>query len=74
MALISLISIVQKKFKLLTPPKVSVSGFPSVDGNGISMFAIMKKLKNGSPLVNINCTEKFQITNPQSLGLRFPEC
>ena len=28
-------------------PKVLVSGFPSVDANGISESAIMKKLKNG---------------------------
>ena len=28
------------------------------------MSAIMKKLKNGCHFVNINCTEKFQITDP----------
>ena len=46
------------------PPKVWVSGFPSVDGNGISALAIMKRLKNGCHFVNIDRTEKFQITNP----------
>ena len=24
--------------------------------------------------LNINCAENFQITDPQSLGLRFSEC
>ena len=64
MSTISLISITQKNFKLLTPPKVWVSGFPSVKGNGISALAIMKKLKNGCHFINIDCMEKFQITDP----------
>ena len=39
------------------------------------MLAIMKKLKNGCHIVNINRTEKFQINDPpQSLGLPFSEC
>ena len=63
MAAISLISIVQKNFKL-PPPKVWISGFPIVDGNGISVLAIMKKLKNGCHFFNINHMEKFQITHP----------
>ena len=64
MAAILLILIVWKNFKLLTPPKVWVSGFPSVDINGISLSAIMKKLKNGCHFVNIDRMEKFQITDP----------
>ena len=28
------------------------------------MLAIMKKLKNGCHFININCMEKFQITEP----------
>ena len=51
--------------------KIHVSGFPSVDGISASfgslvsiLSAIMKKLKNGYHFVNINRTEKFQITNP----------
>ena len=64
MAAILLISIVQKNVKLLTPPKVWVSGFLSVDGKRISVLAIMKKLKNGCHFVNIDCMEKFQITDP----------
>ena len=59
----SLISIVQKNFKL-PPPKVWISGFPIVDGNGISVLAIMKKLKNGCHFFNIDHMEKFQITDP----------
>ena len=65
MALISLISIIRKIFKLPTPRlKVWVSGFLGVNRNGISASAIMKNLKNGSHFVNIDRTEKFQITDP----------
>ena len=53
-----------EKFGKLNQQKNHVSGFPSVDGNGISVLTIMKKLKNGSHFVNIDCTEKFQITDP----------
>ena len=35
-----------------------------VDENGISPSAIMEKLKNGYHFVNIDRTEKFQITDP----------
>ena len=64
-----------EKFPITNPPKVWVSGFPSVDGNRISASAIMKKLKNGCHFFNIDGTEKFPITNPpQSLGLQFSEC
>ena len=44
-------------------PKVWVSGFPSVNRNEISALAIMKKLKNDY-FVDIDHTEKFQITDP----------
>ena len=54
-----------EKFQITDPPpKVWVSGFLSVDGNGISALAIMKKFKNGSHFVNIDRMEKFQITDP----------
>ena len=40
-----------------------------------SASAIMKKLKNGSHFINIDHTEKFQITDPpKSLGLLFSGC
>ena len=52
-----------EKIQITNSPKVWASGFPSVDGNGISALAIMKKLKNGHHLVNIYHMEKFQITN-----------
>ena len=75
MAAIFLISIIWKIFQLLTPPKVWVSGFLSVNRNGISESAIMKKLKNGCHFFNIDCTEKFPIVDPpQSLGLQFSKC
>ena len=35
---------------------------------GISVLAIMKKLKNGCHFFNINNTEKFQITDPPKFG------
>ena len=53
-----------EKFQITEPPKVWVSGFPSVNRNGISALAVMKKLKNGCHFVNINGMEKFQITDP----------
>ena len=39
-----------------------------VNGNGISVSVIMKKLKNGCHFINIDCTEKFQITDPPKFG------
>ena len=71
MAAISLISIIRKNFKLLTSPKVRVSGFPSVNRNGISVLAIIKKLKNGCHFINIDRTEKFQITDFPKFGSLF---
>ena len=81
MAATSLISIVWKNFKLLTPPKslglwFSKCGFPSVNRNRISASAIMKKMKNGCHFVNIECTKNFKLPTlpPQSLGLWFSKC
>ena len=49
--------------------------FPSVDGNRISVLAIMKKLKNGCHFLNTNCMEKFQITDPPKVWVSgFSEC
>ena len=59
MAAILLILIIWKNFKLLTPPKVWVSSFPSFDGNGISLLAIMEKLKNGFHFINIDHNGKI---------------
>ena len=54
-----------EKFQITNPtPKVWVSGFPSVNRNGIFALVIMKKLKNGHHFINMHHTEKFQITNP----------
>ena len=53
-----------EKFWKLNQQKIHISSFPSVNGNGISAFAIMKKLKNGCHFVNIDHMEKCQITNP----------
>ena len=57
-----------EKFQVTDPPKVWVSIFLSVDGNGISALAIMKKLKNGCHFINIHHMEKFQITIPPKFG------
>ena len=48
-----------EKFKTTDPPKVWVSGFPSVNGNTISPLAIMKKLKNGCHFINIDWVSGF---------------
>ena len=60
----------QQKWPKITkpPPKVWVSGFPSVNGNRISASTIMKKLKNGCHFINIDCMGKFQITDPPKFG------
>ena len=63
-AVISLILIIWKNFKLPTPPKVWVSSFPSINRNGISPLAIMKELKNSCHFFNIDHMENFQITDP----------
>ena len=49
------------------PPKVWVSSFPSVEGNRISASAIIKKWKNDHHFININCMDKFQITDPNKV-------
>ena len=46
------------------PLKVWVSGFVSIDRNGIPALAIMKKSKNGCHFVNMCCKEKCEITDP----------
>ena len=40
--------ILEQNSQLPTPPKVWISGFPSVDENGKLVSAIMKNQKNGS--------------------------
>ena len=52
-----------EKIQNTVPSKVWVSGFPSVNRNGMSASTIMKKSKNGHHFVNIHHTEKFQITD-----------
>ena len=68
-----------EKNQITDSPRVCISGFPSVNGNGISASVIMKKLKNGCHFINIDHIEKFLITSlppppHQSLGLRFSVC
>ena len=52
------------KFQITNPPKIRVSSFLSVNGNEISVLAIMKKMKNGHHFINSYHTEKCQITEP----------
>ena len=62
-----------EKFGKLKQWKIHVSSFLSVDG--ISLSAIMKKLKNGCHFINIDHIKKISNYWPsQSLGLRFSEC
>ena len=58
-----------EKFGKLNRLKIRVSSFLSVDG--MSPSAIMKKLKNDCHFINIDRTEKFQITDPQSFAAIF---
>ena len=57
-----------EKYQITDPPKVWVSIFPSVNGNGISVPVIMKKLKNCHHFVNIDHMEKCQIIDPPKFG------
>ena len=47
---------------------IHLSSFSSVNRNRISVSAIMKKLKNGCHFINVNHTEKFQITDLPKFG------
>ena len=54
-----------------SPLKVWISDFLSVDGNGILVLAIMKKLKNGCHFVNICIAQKnskLPLPPPQKFG------
>ena len=50
-----------EKFQITDPPKVWVSSFLNVDGNGISTSAVMEKWENGHHFVNMHRMEKFLI-------------
>ena len=53
-----------RKISNYQPPKVWVCSFANVERTRISALAIMKKLKNGCHLVNIDCTKKFKLPTP----------
>ena len=57
-----------EKFGKLNQRKIHISNFLSVNENGISGLAIMKKMKNGYHFINNDRTEKFQITDPPKFG------
>ena len=53
-----------ENFQITDSPKVWISGFLSVDGNGILTLATMTKSKKGTHFVNIlHHIENFQITD-----------
>ena len=57
-----------EKFQITDPPKVRVSGFPSVEGNGISVSAIMKKLKMAAILLILIVRKNFKLLIPPKFG------
>ena len=67
MAAISLISVKQKNFKLLTPQSLGL-WFSKCWWKQNIRVGHYEKIKNGHHLVNIDCTEKFQMTNPPKFG------
>ena len=52
------------KVPITDPPKVWVSGFLSVDGNGKLVLGIMKNQKNGSNSPKMHPRTYVQIANP----------
>ena len=58
-----------EKCQITDLPKVRVSSFLSVNGNGISALAIMKKSKNSCHFVNMHHMKIFQITNPHKVWI-----
>ena len=56
--------ILEQNSQLPTPPKVWVCSFPSVDGNGKLVSAIMKNQKNGSNSPKMHHRVKLPITDP----------
>ena len=72
MAAILLILIVWKNFKLPTHPQSLGLQFSKCQQKWNISVGYYKKIENGCHFVNIDRTEKFQITDcPQSLGLVF---
>ena len=68
MAAISLISIVQKNFKLPTPPKFGSLVFRVLTEMEYQCWPLWKNWKMAAISFNINRTEKFQITDPPKFG------
>ena len=56
------------KVPITNPPKVWVSGFPSVDGNGKLVLGIMKNQKNGSNSPKMCPRAKAPITDLLKFG------
>ena len=67
MALISLMSIIRKNFKLLTPQSLGLRFSQCQQKRNISV-GHYEKLKNASHFVNIDHMEKFQNTDPPKFG------
>ena len=56
--------ILEQNFQLPTPPKVWVSGFPSVNGNAKLVLAITENGKNGRSSPKTRPRAKLPITDP----------
>ena len=58
----------REKLPITDPPKVWVTGFPSVNGNGKLVSAIMENGKNGYSSPKMHPIAKLPITNPLKFG------
>ena len=56
--------VLEQNSQLLTPPKVWVSSFPSVDGNRKLVSAIMENGKNGRSFPKTHPRAKLPTTDP----------
>ena len=56
--------VLERNFQLLTPPKVWVSGFLSVDGNAKLVSAITENGKNGRSSLKMRPRVKLPIIDP----------
>ena len=57
-----------ENFQIMDSAIVVVSGFPSVDGNGISMLIIVKELKNDHHFLISMVQKNFKLLIPLKFG------
>ena len=66
--------ILEQNFQFTNPPKVWVSSFPSVDGNGKLVSAITENGKNGCSFPKMHPRTKLPITNPPKVWVSPWKC